>query len=534
LYGGLNSLEIIEQFEGLANSLEKDGALVFTELDTTEAFLALIENYRKISDHSGNKSSLHLFVNFANHLDFLSNTSFNRSFFHPAFIALIAYQMGDVIRLVDARAKDAEPISVLASDNMLHIDNNPFEEEYKIILSWEKDKPSGPKGQNFTFLPGTHKGVRNYLIDKEGRAWTTENRSIFITEEGVNKIMEFQKRILQINAPYVVEANYPRKPLSILFNAGALVHHRYRTKEGSARSCVTLTFHRAKDNPGKFAFLNARQKCSLNNFLFGDNDGQAREEFIEALSSEASEIATLIVQLSDTTAKNGGVQKVALHELRLSAKEVEIWKEAITKAPTLEKLKIQKYEFPKSSQIAFSDFVKLIENWMSFDKHSPLDLILYCDNHEEIRKWARKRIREMDAKQLSSRLKVWIQQIPQPNINHILSPREMCEISLQLVEIISRSQIGNHVLLDKNEQIDFQKARQSIIQLLNDLAEAIIRCENRQIFLATSLFVFWSCDLACEIQNQKTSIFRSIGSKLLSHYIVCAILNSMLFTESFP
>lgn len=58
-------------------------------------------------------------------------------------IALIAYNVGGAIRLVDARGKDAEPLSILAQDNMLHIDNTPFNEEYKMILTWEKGKPSG-------------------------------------------------------------------------------------------------------------------------------------------------------------------------------------------------------------------------------------------------------------------------------------------------------------------------------------------------------------------------------------------------------
>ena len=41
--------------------------------------------------------------------------------------------------------------------------------------------------------------------------------------------------------------------LQNIFEAGALVHHRYRTKEKNVqRSCVIFAFHRAQDNPDQF------------------------------------------------------------------------------------------------------------------------------------------------------------------------------------------------------------------------------------------------------------------------------------------
>jgi hypothetical protein len=70
-------------------------------------------------------------VNLANHPDFLADKEFNEAFLHPILVALVSYRVGGPIRAVDARGKDAEPISVLAQDNMLHIDNTPFNDEYK-------------------------------------------------------------------------------------------------------------------------------------------------------------------------------------------------------------------------------------------------------------------------------------------------------------------------------------------------------------------------------------------------------------------
>lgn len=124
-----------------------------------------------------------------------------------------------------------------------------------MILTWEKNKPSGPKGQNFVFLPGTHKGSRNCFVDETRGAWSTENASIFTTAESIDRVFQFQREVMNSDKPIIVEVSHNEKPLTTLFAAGSLVHHRYRTEEGLARSCIILAFHRAKDNPGQLVAL---------------------------------------------------------------------------------------------------------------------------------------------------------------------------------------------------------------------------------------------------------------------------------------
>lgn len=63
----------------------------------------------------------------------------------PLMIALISYAVGGPIRMIDARGKDAEPLSVLAQDNMLHIDNTPFNDEYKILITWRRGTAQGQR-----------------------------------------------------------------------------------------------------------------------------------------------------------------------------------------------------------------------------------------------------------------------------------------------------------------------------------------------------------------------------------------------------
>ena len=95
------------------------------------------------------------------------------------------------MRITDIRGKDTQPISVNAQDNMLHIDNTPFTEEYKILVGWENGIPRALLGQNFTYLPGTHKGNRHIRLDEFDHPWSTENESIFLTNEIVDDIFEF-------------------------------------------------------------------------------------------------------------------------------------------------------------------------------------------------------------------------------------------------------------------------------------------------------------------------------------------------------
>ena len=93
---------------------------------------------------------------------------------------------------------------------------NLFNDEYKVLLTWEKGKASGPKGQNFVFLPGTHKGCRNCFMTEKG-VWSTENASIFTTPERIDKVFTFQREMRGSSKPMVVEATHAEKPLTIVF-----------------------------------------------------------------------------------------------------------------------------------------------------------------------------------------------------------------------------------------------------------------------------------------------------------------------------
>lgn len=532
IYGPKKAETFQAKFKELISILDENGAVIFGELITKEAFQILIDHYNQVLKTQGSKSWIHSYINLANHPDFLSNTDFNGAFLHPLLIALISHRIGGPIRIVDARGKDAEPISVLAQDNMLHIDNTPFNDEYKIILTWEKDKPSGPKGQNFVFIPGTHQGARNCFVDKDGKAWSTENASIFITDENIQQVFDFQKKVLPEASPMVVEAHHDDKPLTTVFAAGSLVHHRYRTEDRFARSCMIMAYHRAADNPGQFISRNhldvvSKNDGDLNEFLFGNHGAGSEEQFLKALTANAEEVATVVDKL--ITGRDGA-EIVAQEKRKFTPQELEKWKAVATHAPTVEQLKIEESFFPIGQELTQEKFVQLVLKMMKYDKHGPLDLILYSDSHEEIRKWARNQIREMrvdgNAWSLDSRIREWVPMMESPEEHHLLSLEELEAIANQLAEIANAEiEADNKAHLDPSEKISHKDAFRSVKQLLIDLGEAITRCDSRQTFLSTSLFLFMACDTLCRMQvitpNEEV---RRLGAKLLANYVTTGVL----------
>lgn len=163
---------------------------------------------------------------------------------------------------------------------------------------------------------------------------------------------------------------------------------------------------------------------------------------------------------------------------------------------------------------------------MFFDKHGPLDLILYEDAHEEIRKWARNRIREMKVERLSERLEKWKPYIQQPQKTQLLTPKELQFLAIKLTKYINQIPNSKKIKakLDSIETISSKDAYRSIQQLIEDLGESIVRCDTRQTFLSTSLFLFWAVDELLSLNDNNNLELMSMGEPLLSNYIATAIL----------
>ncbi len=532
-FGIEDALQLKNQFSALAQTMDDTGALIIGDLIDKSEFSKLVKHYDKMLAEFGSKSWIHSYINLANHPDFLSNQEFSDAFLHPLLIALISFRIGGAIRIVDGRGKNAEPISVLAQDNMLHIDNTPFNDEYKILVKWEKGKASGPNGQNFVFLPGTHKGARNCLKDSANKVWSSENASIFITEENVEKLFKMQKKLLGSENPVVVEAHHASKPLSTAFSAGSLVHHRYRTLKGCSRSCVIIAFQRAGDNPGQFMAPEHVEKFSkkgdVTSYLFGYQCKETESNFINALVEQSRKIAGKLFELKDEACS---AEIVPQQVKELSKSEMEQWMELSTSAPTVENVKMTAGDYLQLGvTLPEKEFCSLLVKMMMYDKHGPLDLILYSDNHEEIRKWARNRIREMRIDRLVERLKLRVSDVEQPGMDKLLTPQQLKDTSNKLINLLDAipTEIMNKINLDKDETISGTDAYRSLRQLINDLGESVMRCVSRQGFLSTSLFLFWTCDELSKFQGGQSAELQQIGQKLLNHYLSMAIVITLKF-----
>jgi hypothetical protein len=315
---------------------------------------------------------------------------------------------------------------------MLHIDNTPFNDEYKVILTWKRGEPLGPQGQNFVFLPGTQKGVRQCMMTG-GKPWSSENASIFITPESVEKMLGFQESLTGKRS--VVEVTHPDKPLTTLFAAGSLVHHRHRTEEGLARSCMILAFHRAEDNPGQLINASRLESTAANTdalyqHLLGETVDE--EQFLEALMSKTGAIVELLDKMSSD---DDAPEEILPKARELPIEHIKKWIDDCTIAPTVAEKKAEANIVPLGKQFTPAEFVEHVGKMMSFDKHGPLDLILYPDAHEEIRKWARNQIREKNSTLLQDQLKAnWSSSIEQPEASQLLMPDQLQQIAENIVD----------------------------------------------------------------------------------------------------
>ncbi len=519
--------KLLEQFMQLTTCLDKNGAVIFGELINNSSFAKLVERYDGLMASAGSKSWIHSYINLANHPEFLTHADFSEAFLHPLLVALVAYRAGGPIRLVDARGKDAGRLSIKAQDNMLHIDNTPFNDEAKIIVTWEQHKASGPKGQNFVFLPGTHHGARGCFIDEDGKAWSTENASVFITDETVDQVFIFQKE--QGLKPSVVEVTHDTKPTTTVFLAGSLVHHRYRRDQGQPRSCMILAMHLATDNPGAFMAREHVAKIaepgSITDYLFGSHGHKDEtSDFISAIVAQAGSLAHKIGELYDEVSPAIVIDQ---HHKALATEELEAWKLKVTSAPTVEDKKQESKFFRPGIRIPADSFQQvLVEKMIFLDKHGPLDLILYEDAHEEIRKWARNRIREAKVGDLKENIRKWMDEVKNPETEDLLSPIQLQEKASELAHFIDNlpAAAKANAHLGAVEKIASQDAYRSLRQLVVDLGEAIVRCDNRQTFLSTCLFLFLACDQLSSLLGETPKEVKEIGTSLLHNYVASYVI----------
>lgn len=509
--------------------LDTNGSVILGGLIETSAFERLISEYSKILRESGTQGFMHTYVNMADHPDFLSNRSFNDAFAHPLLIAAIAYQMGGPIRMTDARGKDTDPISVKAQDNMLHIDNTPFRNEYKVLVGWERNLAKGPSGQNFAFLPGTHRGNRDILLNDNNQSFSSERESLFVSDASVDGLFAFQAQTTG-QAGTVIEVHYPEKPISVTFSAGALVHHRYRTETGSARSCVIAAYHVTDDNPGALVQkdLLADESKALANFLIGPWSSST-DKFIPLLSQQALRIELKLFEIFETSKYT---TLIDTSSMALSGEALSNWRKAVVVAPSASTLKQDRKVLLSYAQPSIEAELLLtkLAAAMMYDKHGLLQLILYEDGREEIRKPSRKRIGELKYENVAKRLEAWMPALTtaELSVRDLPKPAELQRLCYELGDLLDArldaSQVSGVCKVGSPDEKEALLI--SLHRLVLDLGESItVRCESLENFVSTSLFMFWAADeaamLLADAGNQEVW---KIGLRFLRNYVAIVLL----------
>lgn len=522
-WGNVPSTEA--RFFRLVELLQRDGCAVFAGLVSVASFQQLIENFSDIMAGSGTHAFLHSFANLVEYPEFLKNPAHNDAVIHPLLIALMSYAMGGPVRMTDARGKDTEPISVNAQDNMLHLDNTPFREEYKILLGWEKGKVRGPTGQNFTFLPGTHKGNRSIRVDEHySQPWSTENDSLFITDQTIENVFQFQEDVTGCHST-VIEVEYPEQPITVLFSAGSVVHHRYRNKGGNSRSCVITAFHLASDHPGSLLHQGADERPqSIVDILMGHQQGTEVETFCSLIGAKASAIEAKITEILDEDHQSILVDTA---RLKLSGERFDCWREIVINAPSATKLKFDAGNYISTAEniISRDVLVKKLSAAMDYDKHGLLDLIIYMDGHEEIRKPARKSIWTMSRERIAHVVASWLPAVK--GYSFTTSDVREPAILQHKAHEVARMLRGGFPSVDFASAGSNRDEQQlsSAHQLIVDLGESITRCERLETYITTNLFLFLIIDQTILLLPERLGQdMIEICAMYLRSYIACVLV----------
>jgi hypothetical protein len=201
---------------------------------------------------------------------------------------------------------------------------------------------------------------------------------------------------------------------------------------------------------------------------------------------------------------------------------VQRWFHAVTRAPEVEDIKRMRGDPKARESVAIAVVPQVLaRDMMLFDKHGPLDLILYADSREEVRKTARNRIREMSVEDMERRLGRWCREVERPTLAQILNNEDIAAIAFA---------VANEAAQAASRASKRGRLLRSVECLAIDLAEAVCRPYSIQNLLSTSLFVFWSVDELIELEAVTFEQVAEKGRRLLGHYTALAVLldnNSM-------
>ncbi|WAZ26569.1 hypothetical protein STRCI_008163 [Streptomyces cinnabarinus] len=367
----------------LSQALAREGAVSTTGLIPTGHFDDFRQDYDAEMHARGSRGTLHSYLNIASSRPLLTNPGMWETVAHPLFTVLIAYALGGPIRVTDMRAKDTYPVDVVARDNTLHLDNSPFMDEYKVVVTWSLGSTRGPSGQGLTYLPRTNRLYRQCFVEADGSVWSDEDACIFPFESRVDEVLTAQADFLETPHPAVVHLTDLDAPCHTIFAASRLVHHRYRTSTGAARSAVMASFHRTDDSEEHLG-SEVPGHTPLKQFLVA---GGTQDQFLSAVHHELPAIHAALNRLS---ARPHLV--VNPRQYTLTGKALSHWYSRQCAGVTLNALRTRQMSRKNADRTAPVE--RLVQR-LQYDLQGPLNMPFFADMRETRRKRARIWLREM-------------------------------------------------------------------------------------------------------------------------------------------
>jgi len=456
-------------FSLLCSQLRRDGLIGFEEFASPFEFSRFVERYDDIV--RGTASSLlgHSFVDLKRHRTIFGDRGIRDVFSHPLLLAIVSYALGGPIRLVDIRGKDAEPAVSSMRDNGVHLDDSPYGEEFKVHVSWRRGTTIGPRGQNLVAIPGSHRLLRVRS--------TEHGANLKQPLEIINEILD--SPTLRPDPPFVVEMK-GRHPVTVVFEASALAHQRFRTLRGDSRSCVILAFHADTFVNTPASHLSIEDgDSSLDAFVLGGtmrnaDPGAKSRYFLEALTQQKDRLFSKMTEVET----RGNLIPTA--SLRMDVPETFEWLIDLGMTPSVEETKPRLNDSEFASK-AFAERLLIVSD---FDRHVDLDLSLYPDRRELIRKQLRNRIRETPIEKFIQR------PITRRRFDGLVSSRLTVTLGAApalAVDILSALPTVSRVSSGVEEL-------RGIDQLVSDICDALIRSSAVQDIRSHLAFLHWTLD----------------------------------------
>lgn len=501
-----------EDFKIIAKIFQDKGLGMFRDFCEPEIFQKFINEYDRRMDEASKSALKYYFLEFQNKLDFLTNPDFKDVFSHPLIIALVAYQIGGPIRLVGVRGKNAEAELTMVRDNGPHVDDNPFNDEWKLLITWllddnGKSLNSGPQGQPFISIIETQKMVRSKA-----------------TEFGANfknplELLELFKHPKLKNKAFFVEVQDER-PNWAIFEASHQIHHRKRDDRESARGCIIFAYHLVDQEsaPVPYAPNDQLTTCSaLEKFVMGDTAydksiSEVNQHFLDLIQENKPQIDDKLNELTQG-------KFIAVEEKMMSAPQLVDYFNLIIRTYKQEYLESRSEMRFQLSELtsALNDSIsatkvakKLLEKAGEYDKHYDLDLKVYPNKIEQIRKIPRTAIRERSVEDVDFTrfTKLTIPNL-QPNLLQAhefesYAETRFTQYAAQLCKLMAKY-IPNAILAMlkapaslnvkefANTLINLKAHERSlaeIYQLTSDIGEAFSHCEDIKALRGNCYFLY--------------------------------------------